>query len=62
MQFSFFGFGVLNGDVPGFGALGWGNTSGFVIKQFTIGNPLIFWEKLQEKGLIEVSLVLLSHS
>lgn len=28
----------LDGDVPGFRALGWG----FVIKQFTIGNPFIF--------------------
>lgn len=62
MWLSFLGFGVFNGDVSGFRAPGWGNTSGFVIKQFTIGNPLNFWEKLQKKGLVEVSLVLLSHS
>lgn len=62
MQLSFSGFGVFNGDVPGFGAPGWGNTPGFLIKQFRIGNPLNFWEKLQEKGLVEVPLVFLSHS
>lgn len=55
MQFSFLGFEVFNGDVPGLGALGWGNTLGFVIKQFTIGNPLIFWEKVQEKRLLKFS-------